>query len=198
MLVVGILSALGSALSNDWMVAAIVGWAAACLTYIVWTWLTIHAMDAATTAAHATREDPARAVTDILVLIASIASLGAIAVLLLLTHSESTMGRSQTAFLAFASIVLSWVLVHTLFTVRYAFLFYTGRDGGIDFNQTEAPRYTDFAYLAFTLGMTFQVSDTSITDHAIRMVALRHSVLSYLFGSIILASVVNLIGGLYK
>ena len=68
--------------------------------------------------------------------------------------------------------------------------------GGIDFNQTEDPRYSDFAYLAFTIGMTFQVSDTDLRTHEIRVSALRHALLSYLFGALILAGSVNLISSL--
>jgi uncharacterized membrane protein len=100
------------------------------------------------------------------------------------------------AALAVGSVALSWLLVHTLFTLRYARLYYRGAVGGINFNQAEPPQYTDFAYLAFTLGMTFQVSDTNIQNHEIRSTALRHSLLSFVFGSIILATIINLVAGL--
>ena len=93
-------------------------------------------------------------------------------------------------------MALSWLLVHTVFTLRYALLYYTGRDGGIDFNQSAPPCYSDFAYLAFTLGMTFQVSDTDLKTPNIRRTALRQALLSYLFGAVILAATVNLIAGL--
>jgi uncharacterized membrane protein len=75
-------------------------------------------------------------------------------------------------------------------------MYFTGHDGGIDFNQTTPPRYLDFAYLAFTIGMTFQVSDTDLKTPAIRATALRHALLSYLFGAVVLASTINLIAGL--
>jgi uncharacterized membrane protein len=75
-------------------------------------------------------------------------------------------------------------------------LYYSGMVGGIDFNQTELPRFTDFAYLAFTIGMTYQVSDTNLRSTQIRAAALRHSLLSFLFGSMILATMVNLVAGL--
>jgi uncharacterized membrane protein len=94
--------------------------------------------------------------------------------------------------LAAASVALSWLLIHTLFTLAYARLYHRG-DTGISFNQTDPPRYTDFAYLAFTIGMTFQVSDTAIGSSAIRAAALRHALLSYLFGAVILATTVNFV-----
>ena len=75
-------------------------------------------------------------------------------------------------------------------------LYYADDLGGVDFNQDEPPRYTDFAYLAFTLGMTFQVSDTDLKNHLVRVTALRHALLSYLFGAVILATTINLVAGL--
>ena len=98
--------------------------------------------------------------------------------------------------LAVASVALSWFTVHILFMLRYAQLYYTGPDGGVNFNQDAPPRYLDFAYLAFTIGMTFQVSDTDLEKSAIRAAALRHALLSYLFGAVILAATVNLIAQL--
>jgi len=89
-------------------------------------------------------------------------------------------------------VAVSWLVVHTLFTLRYARLYHS-TGGGVDFNQDDPPRYLDFAYLAFTIGMTFQVSDTNLTSPAIRAAALRHALLSYLFGAVILATSVNFI-----
>jgi uncharacterized membrane protein len=80
--------------------------------------------------------------------------------------------------------------------LRYAKLYYVDDNGGVSFNQDEPPQYTDFAYLAFTLGATFQVSDTNLEKHNIRVTVLRHALLSYLFGSVILAATVNLVAGL--
>jgi uncharacterized membrane protein len=73
-----------------------------------------------------------------------------------------------------------------------------GPDGGVDFNQDDPPRFSDFAYLAFTIGMTYQVSDTELTTPATRGTALRHALLSYLFGAVILAATINLIAGLAR
>ena len=88
------------------------------------------------------------------------------------------------------SVLVAWGVVQTVFTLRYADLYYSTGDG-IDFNDDAPPDYRDFAYLAFTIGMTFQVSDTDLTSSAMRRIALRHSLLSYLFGAVILASMVN-------
>ena len=196
MLVVGAVAAVLVGLRFEWTIAVIVGWAAASVTYVVWVWLVIGHMDAATTEIHATREDPSRAVSDLLVLLASLASLGAIVFLLIGAHEAIGAQRGVLAALAVVSVGLSWTLIHTLFTVRYASLYYRDGEGSVDFNQVDPPRYSDFAYLSFTLGMTFQVSDTNLQTHAIRVTALRHGLLSYLFGSVILATMINLLAGL--
>lgn len=181
---------------TSWIVAPVIGWAVATLVYSSWVWLSVGRMDAASTASHATREDPSRATTDLLILGASIASLAAVALILIAAHQAQGAPKALLAALAVLSVGLSWILVHTLFTLRYARLYFRGEVGGINFNQDEPPQYSDFAYLAFTLGMTFQVSDTNIQKQEIRSTVLRHALLSYVFGSIILASVINLVAGL--
>ena len=90
------------------------------------------------------------------------------------------------------------VLVHRAHRVHPAPCpaYYVGPDGGVNFNQDAPPRYLDFAYLAFTIGMTFQVSDTDLQTGSIRATALRRALLSYLFGAVILATTINLFSGL--
>jgi uncharacterized membrane protein len=97
--------------------------------------------------------------------------------------------------LGLGSILLSWALIHTVFTLRYAHLYYDGEDGGITF-RGGAPEYSDFAYLAFTIGMTFQVSDTELETNLIRRAAVCHGLLSYLFSTGILAISINLVASL--
>lgn len=196
MLAIGVLTTVITGLWGEWVLAAITGWGVASATYIAWVWLTIGRMDAATTSSHATREDPSRGVTDVLVLLASIGSLGAIVYLVIVSPDASKEHSAFVATLAVASIALSWGLVHTLYTLRYASQYYGDDEGGISFNQDEPPRYTDFAYLAFTIGMTFQVSDTNLETHPIRATALRHALMSYIYGTVILAMLINLIAGL--
>jgi uncharacterized membrane protein len=112
-------------------------------------------------------------------------------------HSHAP-GRGLLTALALASVALAWTSVHTVFALRYARLYYSPPDGGIDFHG-EAPDYRDFAYLALTIGMTFQVSDTDLVGKPVRRVALHHALLSYVFGTGIVAitvsSVAALLGG---
>ena len=88
--------------------------------------------------------------------------------------------------------------MNTVYAFKYARLYYVdGPDtGGIDFKQGEAPRYSDFAYMAFTVGMSFAVSDTEPVDSRIRRVALGHALLSYAFGTGVLAVAINLVTNL--
>jgi uncharacterized membrane protein len=196
MAAVGVLVGLVAGILGYWLLAPALGWAAAAVLYILSVWVTIAPLDAANTATHATREDPSRPITDLLLIIASVASLGSILIVLLQARSAAGSGQAFLAALAVLGVALSWVLVHTLFTLRYASIYYAADDGGIDFNQPDAPRYADFAYLAFTIGMTFQVSDTSLTSSVMRSAVLRHALMSFLFGSIILATLINLVAGL--
>ncbi|MET3919426.1 DUF1345 domain-containing protein [Arthrobacter sp. UYEF20] len=203
MLLAGLLAGTAAGLAGRWVQAPAIGWSAAALTYVVWVWLVVGRLDPAETRSHATAEDPSRGTTDLLILAANVASLAAAAAVVVDSHNTAdTPSRLGGGLLALASVALSWMLVQTLFTLRYAQLYYrTGRKagsevGGIDFNQSRPPQYTDFAYLATSLGMTYQVSDTALQNHGIRAEALKHSLLSYVFGTVILAATINLVVGL--
>ena len=92
-------------------------------------------------------------------------------------------------------VLTSWAAIHTVFALRYARLFFADYAGGIDFHQAEAPRYSDFAYLAFAVGMSFAISDTDLASWRMRRHALRHALLAYLFGTVIIALIVNITAG---
>jgi uncharacterized membrane protein len=155
-------------------------------------------LDSDVTEAEAKREDPGRDLTDLVLLGAAAASL--IAVGLVLFGADTAKGSAEylEAGLTLFSVFVSWTLVHTVFTLKYARLYYQGSPGGIDFNGTGPPDYTDFAYLAFTIGMTFQVSDTNIQSKPIRRTVLRQAWLSFPLLAVIIASSINLVSGLAK
>jgi uncharacterized membrane protein len=178
--------------------APMIGWDILALTYCGWVWATVWRMDAETTASHATREEPSRDQADLVLLGAAIASLAAVGAELFGAGSAPGNLKYIEAALALVSVFVSWTLVHTVFTLKYARLYYTGTPGGIDFNGSGLPDYPDFAYLAFTIGMTFQVSDTNIKTKLIRRTALRHAWLSFPLGAVIIAACINLVSGLAK
>lgn len=174
--------------------APVSGWIVMAATFCLWTWLTIHHLDSASTREHAIAEDPGRAGADIVLLVAALASLVGVAVLLA-AGNQKGFSASIQAGLGLLTVAASWFMVHVVYITRYARLYYRedGDVGGVDFNQEDSPNYQDFAYLAFTIGMTYQVSDTDISDRSIRHAALSHMLLSYLLGALVLAASVNLL-----
>ncbi len=193
-LIVGVVIGAGVSVPGTWRYGLLLGWISAAAVFIGWTWISIWPMDAQRTAAHAAGENPGRALTDVVMLGAAVASLLAVGLLL----SGGSGNKLVEAGLSILAVAMAWAAVHTVFTTRYARLYYSGSDGGIDFNQDDPPQYSDFAYLAFTIGMTFQVSDTDLKTTLIRATALRHMLLSYLFGAVIIATTINLVAGLSK
>lgn len=198
-LAVGLLCGLLAAryLRTDAWADILVGWIAGGLVFVGWTWIVIFPMNWKRTRSHATREDATHFATVLFVVTASVLSLGAVGCLLR-TGSKSGLDALQEAGISVAGIAIAWVAVHSVFAVHYAHLYYSGSEGGIGFNQKQEPRYTDFGYVAFTIGMAYAVSDTAIDDGGIRRVVLWHALVSYLFGAVILAATVNLIVGLPK
>jgi len=182
-----------------WELAALLAWDATSLTLIAWIWSVVGPMDSVRTQNFSTRADPSRTSTRALLLIASSTSL--IGVLFALFRASQNSGGTRLVFTltGIITVVASWGLVHTLYALRYAHLYYSDHPGGIDFaGDDQAPSYTDFAYLAFTVGMTFQVSDTNIGSPTIRGAVLRHALLSFLFGTVIVATSINVIASLLR
>ncbi|PSL39154.1 putative membrane protein [Labedella gwakjiensis] len=179
--------------SWSWLLAPSAGWIAAAATFSLWAGIVVSRLGADETPLHATREDPTQPVAQALLVLASIASFGAIGLLLFEARSASGDTTLVFAAAALATVTASWLLIQVLFTLRYAALYYRAGGTGIDFNQSEPPRYADFAYLAFTLGMTYQVSDTDLTSSVMRAEVLKHSLLSFVFGVGVLATTINLV-----
>ena len=176
--------------------AVLIGWDVMAAFFLLSIWVTVWPLDPAATQRRATRLDPSRGVADALVISAGVAILAAVA--LALVRAGGAHGATKASLLALGllSVVFSWLSVHTVFTLIYARLYYGDEVGGIDFNEPDQPNYVDFAYLAFTIGMTFQVSDTNLTAKVIRRRALQHALVSYLFGAVIIALVINIVASL--
>jgi uncharacterized membrane protein len=180
-----------------WQLAVLIGWDVAAVVVLLTVWLSAGFFTPEETAAFSTREDDSRAGTQLLLLGAAVVSLVGV----LLAFLKANEGHHDLEFwlegAGIVTIACSWGVVHTVFALRYAHLYYSPPEGGIDFKaRDERPDYRDFAYTAFTVGMTFQVSDTDITQREMRRTVLRHALLSFLFGSVILATTVNVVAGL--
>jgi uncharacterized membrane protein len=197
---VGAVGVVVMGLLAGWEFAALVGWDVMAIVLVAWTWITIWNRDATQTARLSVREEPARALADLLLVGASVASLVGVGFVIVAGGNSKGLGKGLLVGLAILTVVVSWAVVHTTYTLRYARLFYAGRQGGVDFHQNagEHPQYSDFAYLAFTIGMTFQVSDTEVNSTLMRRTVLRQALLAYLFGVVIIAIMINLVAGLTK
>jgi uncharacterized membrane protein len=179
-----------------WAYAPVAGWDSAALAYCAMVWTVIWPLDAAATAKLARAEDPGRPTGDVLTLCACVASQAAVWVVFIGAHSTHGAAAEELAGLGLASVAISWFTVHTIFALRYALIYYADHHGGVNFNQQQLPCYRDFCYLSLTVGMTFQVSDTDLTNTAFRSTVLRQALLSYLFSAVVLAATINLIAGL--
>jgi len=198
-ILMGLVAGLAAAVFAPWELSVLIGWDVLALVLVTWIWVQLGRSDAERTRTVATREDPGRGPTRVLLVVASVASI--VGVLLALYKASNSSGAQRVLLtsVAIATVLLSWALVHTLFALRYAHLYYGETPGGIDFkNSDEPPTYADFAYVAFTVGMTFQISDTDIQLAVIRRVVLQHALLSYLFGTVVVASAINVIAGFVK
>ncbi len=180
---------------GPWQLAILAGWDIGSSLLVGWIWVSIARLDAHATRLLATREDDSRAASRGVVIVACVASLVGVFVGILKARA---VGGNAGAVLTVASViavVLAWGAVHTIFMLQYAHRYYD-RNGGIEFPQDDEPSYLDFAYVAFTVGMTFQVSDTDISNRSMRALLLRHAALSYLFGTVIVGLTINVVGGL--
>jgi uncharacterized membrane protein len=182
-------------LLSPWQIADLVGWDVAGAVFVASVLVSTRGKDPAQTRTMAVMEDNSRVAADAILIGASIASLVGVGLALVKAGSEQNPAHTLITALAFLSVVVSWSSVHTVFTLRYARLYYQA-GGGIDWHSGDLPDFGDFAYIALTLGMTFQVSDTDINSKPIRKAALRHAVLSYLFGVVILATTINVVASL--
>ena len=176
--------------------AVLSGWDVAVVIYLVWVFIGVRRLDPGGTGRLAKREDPSSAVAELVVLAAGTAMLVAVGFALVRAGQATAGMKAMLVTLGLVSVVLSWTIVHTVYALRYARAYYSEPDGGIEFNEEEPPTYTDFAYFAFTVGMTYQVADTNITSKVIRRTTLHHAFLSYLFGAVLLGLIINVVATL--
>jgi uncharacterized membrane protein len=196
----GAVAGIVAAFFTPWQLSTLIGWDVAAVASVVWVAATAGRFDARRTREYAIREDNSRASAQILLLGACLASLLGVAAALLKASQSQTANRGVLIGFAVFTVIASWAVVHMVFALRYAHLYYREPVGGIDFKSGREyePDYRDFAYVAFTVGMTFQVSDTDIGARAMRRTVLVHSLLAYLFGAVILAVLINVVAALLQ
>lgn len=184
----------------SWITQAVIAWVSYAGTALSLTWTTIFQAHPAEVRRQAKLQDSNRLLIYTLVVVAALVSLFAVMYLISSVQNESQRQIAAHVALALCSISCSWFLVHTLFTIHYAHVYYDstqkGKSGGLDFPDDEAPDYLDFAYFSFVIGMTSQVSDVQISSKPMRRLALLHGLLSFVFNALIVALTINTVSGL--
>jgi uncharacterized membrane protein len=182
-----------------WGLALVGGWNAAALTFLLTVWPIIIRADSSRAPQFAAREDQTEGSARVLLVGASVASLLGAGYALHLAGRENGAPRVLLIGVAVLTVVLSWTVINTVYTLRYADQYFRSEPGDIAFgteDDQQHPSYLDFAYVAFTIGMCYQVSDTTLRNPRVRNTVLAH--LSYVFGVVIVAGSVNLISGLFR
>jgi len=182
----------------------IICWDVFAITMITLSWFLFFRTTAEQQPEIVKRQDDDIRVTFAIVLTAICTSLIG-TVLLIINTQESVFEKDLRTIVTLAAITVSWILLHTIFTIRYAHLYHSHDKGksentghGIDFPNAELPDYIDFAYFSFVIGMTFQVSDITISSKTVRRYVLLHSLISFVFNTIIVALTVNTVAGISK
>lgn len=185
----------------DLLTHIMIGWDTFSFCMLVMSWITFFITTSEQIREQARVQDQSSSIIFIVVLVSTLASILAV-LLLLVTKRDGNHGMNWRLPFAIAGMIFSWFLIHTIFTLRYAHIFYGDHAtipnkhiGGLEFPDDATPEYIDFAYFSFVLGMTFQVSDVQITSKRFRSLALLHSLVSFGFNTIMIALTINVIAG---
>ena len=184
----------------DQMLTITLIWVVFALTFIISSWIIFFNLPVAEIVKKANKEDGSRFFVLVFILISSCCSM--FTVLMLMISDKVPGNETFTIIISVLGMMVSWILVHTIFTFHYAHLYYfEGKDDtpgqeALDFPGKEKPDYIDFAYFAFVIGMTFQVSDVEISSRITRRTVLAHSLLSFGLNTFVVALTINLIAGL--
>jgi uncharacterized membrane protein len=178
---------------------AVVAWDAGALVMIVLAWHLILRDGPDETRRRAATYDPGRHAVGGVVILSSAVSLLGTAIVLRQARAYSPEARDAFVAACALAVASAWMLTHTAYTLRYAHLYYRDDaegEGGVTFPGQGHPAYIDFAYLAFTIGMCFQVSDANVASRQIRRSVLGQSLLSFLYNTVVLATAINLVVGI--
>ena len=179
----------------------LMSWETFSICLITMDWITFSVTKTDQIREQARIQDSSRTIIFLIILISTLASF--LAVLLLIVTKENFKNQQSIhLIIAVAGLILSWLLIHTIFTLRYAHIYYDDDEndskkhaGGLNFPNDNKPDYKDFAYFSFVIGMTFQVSDVEIESKKIRRIVLWHGMLSFFYNTIMIALTINMIAG---
>ena len=189
---VGIVATCFAPVHLDWRIRAVLGWDTGALCLLVLAWNILVRSCPNETQKRAGAEDPGRNLIWAVTVLASLFSLFAAVFVLRKVRAWTGFEGQLWTGLALLAVVLSWLVTHTLYTFRYAHLYYRGgRADGLDFPKDQKPADIDFAYFAFTIGMCFQVSDVVVSCTRVRRAVLVHSLISFVYNTTILSLALN-------
>ena len=194
---IGVIAVVVAALLRaPWQLTVLAGWNTTALGFLAQVWSSVIVVPPESMAAAATAQDASRRLSNVAIVTAASASF--VGVIFGLHRANQSHGALRGWLIAavLGGVVCSWAVLHTVFTLRYAHAYFEAPAGGIDFGGNEVPDFIDFAYLSFTLGMTFQVSDNIITTRAMRRMVLGHCLFSFVFVTAIVATTINVVAGL--
>jgi uncharacterized membrane protein len=198
---IGVMAGMASSFLLPFDTAWIVGWDAFALTLVISSVIIFNNLEMKHIQTLAIQEDSSATIRFLTLLTGACASLAAI-IFLQSKHNQEADIHLPVSILA---VVLSWVVIHVMFTFRYAHQYYDYEKHkadqiarGIDFPNDKEPTYWDFAYFAFTVGMTAQVSDTPVQSKRIRKLVLLHSLISFAYNTIIIALTISIVSGLFE
>lgn len=162
--------------------------------YLFLCWIVLLTMPISIIRRNAAKEDGSKPLVFLMIIASSLA--GLVSVLLMILNDDDSIPRPLFLTVCISGIILSWAIVHTVFTFHYAHLYYSGKtEGGLEFPGDEKPDYLDFAYFSFVIGCTFQVSDVEISYRKIRRQVFLHGMLSFMLNTFVVALSINIISG---
>jgi uncharacterized membrane protein len=177
----------------------LIGWNGAMLVMVPLTYIWMRNLDARQLRAKYREEDPTAPVILLVVVAGALLSVMAIIALLSTAKQVASAERVAHLILSTMTIVNSWAIVHTMFTIRYADMYYSVADGEpspLSFPETAEPLFWDFVYFAFTIGVACQTADVSTRHTDIRRTVIIHSVIAFVFNLAILGFALNVSAGL--
>jgi uncharacterized membrane protein len=177
----------------------LVSWNGGATLFLVWVFVWMSRCSAEQLYLRFKEEDETAAIMLVTVICAALLSLVAIVLLLSTVRQVAGVERAMHVGLAALTVVSSWLLVPTMFTLHYADAFYsaTDEDRPLLFPQTLRPVFWDFAYFSFTIAAACQTADVSTANTSIRKTVLAHSIVAFVFNASILGFAVNVSAGLF-
>jgi uncharacterized membrane protein len=186
------------------LLITVCSWCVFALSFIITSWVILYTRSLSEIKKYAKKEDGSRVFVILITILSSFAALIAV-LLLVIDKNRITSEEWITIPACIFSVILSWVMVHTIMTFHYANLYYDDDEKrkkeqreGLKFPEEDAPDYLDFAYFSFVVGMTFQVSDVEVTDKKMRKIVLVHGLVSFALNTFVVALTINFIAGLSK